>query len=111
MPFTEYFYNGKRFVHVGPDFPPKNNVSKFPIVCATCGSRNVTQEVKTFAGPLSCDTPSPGYILYKSRLGMSVKFWGMGGICVSIFNHREKGSDEVIHVQRLFGHCSDLGAK
>lgn len=109
-PYIEYYYNGSRYTHVGPDFPPVHKGMKLPIQEAKYESQDITSLVKKFAGPLSTDEPPCEYILYKNVWVIRVNL-SFNSLSVKIKQVREPQKNKEILIRRLFGHWSVFGAK
>lgn len=107
--YTEYYYNGRKYIHVGP-YPPRNSGFSLPISHASRQGKDITDIVKVFSGPLANNCPSPGYIFYKTIYRIRVKVH-MFGIRLYLGRNIEKGADEQIVIKNILGHYSLLGAK
>lgn len=113
MPYVEYYYNGTRYTYVGHDtFPPEYRVSKFPLVSAkTHSGKDVTRIIKSFVGPLSCDEPDIGYVLFKKSWKLEC-FVSLRGVKICYSQEREKDTQcEDVFIKRLFENYSVFGAK
>lgn len=109
-PYTMYVYNGKRYIHVGDDFPPMSVSFSLPIKKAMIGDIDVTQRVKKFIGPVGSDIPPSGYMFYRKKFQffVSIKNWTLR---VGLKQKFIKGPDEKVMVQNILGHWSVLEAK
>jgi hypothetical protein len=109
-PYTVYVYNGKRYVHVGHDFPPKRSSFSLPIRKALVGNLDVTSKVKTFIGPVGGDIPPAGYMFYRKKFFffVSLKSWTLR---IGFKQRFVKGEDEEVKVQNILGHWSILDAR
>ena len=107
--YTEYFYNGSKFIHIG-DFQKRPHRFSMPIKLAKLGDRDVTHIVKTYGGPLCNCIPSTGYIFHKIKYVFKftiVKF----GLRILMCPVRHKGHDVEIKVYDILGQESVLGAR
>lgn len=109
-PYTRYVYNGTIYIHVGHDFPPKNNSFSLPICKAVVGQRDVTHEVKKFIGPLGSDIPPTGYMLYHKKFKIFISIKNLS-LHFGLKQNFVKGCDEEIKVQNILGHWSVLDAR
>lgn len=109
-PYRIYVYNGKKYIHVGEEFPPKRVSFSLPIRKALIGDKDVTRKVKKFIGPVGSDIPPPGYMFYRKKFYMFISFkdWTLR---IGFKQKFIKGDDEQIKIQNILGHWSILDAR
>lgn len=108
---TEYFFGGRRYIHVG-EYPPTFKNRKFPIVKATCKTSgiDVTEGIKKCIGPLNSHEPDIRYIFNETNYKLRCGFRNFG-FFIERVPILTKGPSRIVSIKDIMNQESELGAR